>query len=130
MMHITATIGTTSLWALLDSGSTHNFIDIGVAERAGVFFTGGAGQCVAVANGDCITSPGHCSALDIGIVDEHFIICCYGLSLGSFDMVFGVQWLESLRLVLWDFGLHTLAFVRNNHHVLWSTVASPCESCM
>jgi hypothetical protein len=32
----------------------------------------------------------------IRIEGEPFVIDCYGLALGSFDMVLGIQWLESL----------------------------------
>jgi hypothetical protein len=103
-MHATVLIGDTWLRALLDSGSTHTFIDTTIADCASVSFTSGAELRVAVANGDRLTSPGHCSALDIDIVSEHFIICCYELGLGSFDMVLGVQRPESLGLMLWDFG--------------------------
>jgi hypothetical protein len=74
---------------------------------------------VAVANGDRIASSGRCTDLDIDIADESFVICYYGLVLGSFNMVLGVQWLESLGLVLWDFG-----FVRNDRSILWSASAS------
>jgi hypothetical protein len=114
-MHATVLIGNTWLHAQLDSGSTHTFIATAIAEC-----TSGAELHVAVANGDCLTSPGRCSALDI--VSEHFIICCYELGLGSLDMVLGVQWLESLGLMLWDIGRQTLVFVHNGRHVHWSAV--------
>jgi hypothetical protein len=55
---------------------------------------------VVVANGDRIDSPGCCRDIDIAIGGELFRIDCYGLSLGSYDMVLGVQWLESLRPIL------------------------------
>jgi hypothetical protein len=32
-------------------------------------------------------------SLLIDIAGEQFNICCYSLTLGSFDMVLGVQWL-------------------------------------
>jgi hypothetical protein len=44
-----------------------------------------------------------CTDLKINIAGEPFIITCYGLSLGSYEMILGVQWLESLGPVLWDF---------------------------
>jgi hypothetical protein len=83
---------------------------------------------VAVANGDRVTSLGYCPALDINIAGENFVICCYGLLLGSYDMVLGVQWLESHGPIHWDFGRHTLAFVPNGRHVLWSAAASPLST--
>jgi hypothetical protein len=69
-------------------------------------------------------SPGCCANLTIDIAGEPFILTCHDLALGSFDMVLGVQWLESLGSVLWDFCNCTLTFVRDGHHVLWSTNAA------
>jgi hypothetical protein len=57
-MHVSVLIGDTSLQELLDSGSTHNFIDTATADRAGISFTSGAGLRMAVANRDHLTRPG------------------------------------------------------------------------
>lgn len=93
-MQVSVTVGGSSFTALLDSGSTRNFIDIAAAERAGIKFT--EQVRVHVANSDRVTSPGRCSALAVNIGGEGFVLDCLGLALGSFDMVLGVQWLESL----------------------------------
>jgi hypothetical protein len=34
-------------------------------------------------------------------------------------MVLGVQWLESVGPILWDFTAHTIVFIRNGHRVCW-----------
>jgi hypothetical protein len=47
----------------------------------------------------------------LNITDEQFQLDCYGLALGSFDMVLIVQWLELVRSILWDFTRHTIIFV-------------------
>jgi hypothetical protein len=60
--------------------------------------------------------------------EERFRIDCYNLSLGSFDMVLGVQCLESLGLILWDFRHDTLAFVHDGHRILWTAAASGSTS--
>jgi hypothetical protein len=108
------------LTALLDSGSTHNFVDTGAAQRVRIELCGRAGLRVAVANGDCITSPRSCQDLQIKINDEVFSINCNGISLGSYDTVLGLHWLESLRSILWDFGYRTIAFILDGHRMLWS----------
>jgi hypothetical protein len=129
-MHIHVHIAGTLLVALLDMRSTHNFIDTDAATRAGLALLGSSGLRVAVANGDRVTSPGCCRNLSMPIGNKQFIIDCYGLSIGSYDMVLGVQWLKSLGPVLWDFASRTIAFMRNGHHVLWtaagSSTPSPC----
>jgi hypothetical protein len=75
---------------------------------------------VAVANGDRLTSPGCYRAMSFSIAGEEFSIDCYDLTLGSYEMVFGVHWLESLGPILWDFSRRTMAFVRNGHRVTWT----------
>jgi hypothetical protein len=52
-----------------------------------------------------MASSGSCIDLKINIASEQFIIACYGLSLGSYEMILGVQWLESLGPVLWAQGM-------------------------
>jgi hypothetical protein len=116
-MQVFVTIYDTVLRTLLDSGSTHNFMDSEVAARVGIVFSGRVGLSVAVANGDRVASTGSCTNLKIRIAGDAFTIDCYGLSLGSYDMVLGVQWLESLGPILWDFKHHTLSFERNGHTV-------------
>jgi predicted aspartyl protease len=57
-MQVIILINDVRLMTLLDSGSTHNFVDTGAAQRAAIELCGRAGLKVAVANGDRITSSG------------------------------------------------------------------------
>jgi hypothetical protein len=110
-MQLMVTVNDTQLCALLDSGSTHNFIDMAAATLAGVLHHS-TGLRVALANGDHVISPGCARAFDVSIGDERFILDCYGLELGLHEMVLRVQWLESLGPILWDFGSRTMMFAR------------------
>jgi len=105
--------------ALLDSGSSHNYIDVQMEQRAGVHLTAHTGLSVAVANGDRIASPGRALAQSVRIGGEAFDIDLYALPLGEYDMVLGVQWLGTLGPILWDFAKHTMAFKRSGKRVLW-----------
>jgi hypothetical protein len=118
--------------ALLDSGSTHNFVNTEAAVCADNIFSASTGLCVAVANGDHLTSTGCCRQLPVSIYGEHFVLNCYGVALGTNDTVLGVQWLESLGPILWDFSRHTLAFVRDGHQVVWtaSDAATPSPTLL
>jgi hypothetical protein len=112
--------------ALLNSGSTHNFIDEQVAARVSINFEATGHLRVAVANGDRLSSSSYCHAMHIVVHREHFYIDYYGLTLGSYDMVLGVQWLESLGPILWDFHHGTLAFIHEGRRVRWmATTSSP-----
>jgi hypothetical protein len=121
-------INAVALTALLDSGSTHNFIDTDAATRAGLQLAPRGDLRVAVTNGDRISSLGSYCNISISIGGEVFIIDCYGLALGAYDMVLGVQWLESLGPILWDFSRRTMAFVRHGHRVLWQTAKTQSAS--
>jgi hypothetical protein len=124
-MQVYVTVQGAVLRALLDSRSTHNFVDSEAAARVGIKFSSKAGFSVAVANGDRVASSGSCLDLKINITGEPFIIACYGLSLGSYEMILGVQWLESLGPVLWDFTHRTLSFCRDGRDVHWSASVPP-----
>jgi hypothetical protein len=124
-MQVYVTVQGAVLRALLDSGSTHNFVDSEAAARVGIKFSSKAEFSVAVANGDRVASSDSCSDLKINITGEPFIIACYGLSLGSYEMILGVQWLESLGPVLWDFTHRTLSFCRDGRDVHWSASVPP-----
>jgi hypothetical protein len=125
-MQLLVMMNGTRLRALLDFGSTHNFVDIMAAQRVGIILQLTVGLPVAVMNGDRVTSPGCCRGLRIGVGTESFTIDCYGLEVASYEMVLGVQWIESLGPILWDFGRCTMTFIRNGHCVLWiATDVSP-----
>jgi hypothetical protein len=126
-MQLTVQVGAMALTALLNSGSMHNFINVNTTRRAGVHLQGRSGLCVAVANGDRLTCPGSCADLHISISSKDFAIDCYGLSLGSYDMVLHIQCLESLSPILWDFAHRTMGFVRNGHRIFWTTASSTPE---
>jgi hypothetical protein len=100
MMQLSVIINRVRIFALLDSGSTHNFVNCDAAAQAGLELCGRAGLRVAVANGDHIRSPGSCHGLRIDVGGEPFNIDYYGLALGTFDTTLGVQWLESLGPIL------------------------------
>jgi hypothetical protein len=89
-MQIAITINEMGLLALLDMGSTHNFIDTDKAAKVGVVLSGVRDLHVAVANGDRLTSPGCCHAMPMSVHGELFHIDCYDLTLGSYDMVLDV----------------------------------------
>lgn len=49
-------------------------------------------MCVAVANGDHVSSNGVCRDMAVICTQERFVITCYALALKGFDVVLGIQW--------------------------------------
>uniref|UniRef100_A0A0A9GMD0 Retrotransposon gag domain-containing protein n=1 Tax=Arundo donax TaxID=35708 RepID=A0A0A9GMD0_ARUDO len=99
-MKVLVYIGGNRLTALLDSGSSHNFVDTEVARYLQLPFQRREGLHVTVGNGDHIGSPGLLPSMTIMIGSEYFKIDSYVLPLGSYDMILGVQWLGSLGPIL------------------------------
>jgi hypothetical protein len=60
-MLLFVSINSTRLATLIDSGSTHNFMDLEAAERASIQLSRKAALRVTVANSDRVQSPGSCS---------------------------------------------------------------------
>jgi hypothetical protein len=89
-MKVFVTISDAIAITLLDSGSTHNFIDVDMVRRADVPIRPSGGLSVAVANVDHIVSPGKAIAQYVLIGGEAFNIDLYALPLGDYDMVLGV----------------------------------------
>jgi hypothetical protein len=66
------------------------------AAHAGIQFGAHSGLQVVVAIGDPNQSPGCCCNMSLSISSEQFVLDCYDLTLGSYDMVLAVQDLEAL----------------------------------
>jgi hypothetical protein len=111
-MQFTINIAGKELRALVDSGSTHTFIHDVVVHRLGLEVTLHPGLSVKVTNGERLQSYGTCKATDVLVQGEHLIMTCYTLPLEGFDVILGVQWLNSLGPIMWDFAALTMAFVR------------------
>jgi hypothetical protein len=114
-MHLYVVINGARITALVDSGSTHNFVDLDTVKHIGLKFDGQVGLRVTIANGERVHNLGCCKDLPITISNESFTLNCFGLTIDSHEMVLGVQWLESLGPILCDFTARTIVFIRNGH---------------
>jgi hypothetical protein len=130
-MQLQVHVGNTPLLALLDSGSTHNFITPEAAKRAGIAITPRRGLRVVVANGDRVASSGLCPGVPVKINDYNFTFDGYTLPLDGFDIVLGIQWLRTLGPILWDFNTLSMSFCKDNQQVQWHGIgtASQPRSC-
>lgn len=88
---------------LVDSGSTHNFLNSQVARKAGV--TPSEGGCfeVAVANGEKLRSSGRCRGVGMKLQGVPILVDLYLIPLVGCDAVLGAQWLSTLGPIMWDF---------------------------
>jgi hypothetical protein len=108
----------TSFRALLDSGSTHNFITEEAAACTDLVLRPQGVIRVTVANGDRVQSPSVFRDTSFIIESERFVADLHTLPLASCNVVLGMHWLATLRPILWDFGSpHGILAWRPSHQL-------------
>jgi hypothetical protein len=123
-MQVRVTVGTEELTALLDSGSTTNFISDAAGRTTRLCFHSDNRAYVRVANGDRVDCRGLARDVDIRIGQETFVINCFAIPLDCYDMVLGVSFLRVLGPILWDFDDLCMAFWYHGRRVLWKGLGS------
>jgi hypothetical protein len=121
-MLLPVTVKGEQLVALLDTGSTHNFLPGATMQRLGFAPTGGEQLRITVTNGDRLRCEGIVHNVPITIGGEEFAVTCVGLDLGCFDFILGVDFLRTLGPILWDFATMMMAFWRGDRRVRWQGV--------
>lgn len=82
--------------ALIDIGSTHNFIDEGVVARRGLKTEDFKGFKVMVANGFTLTCTRKIPQMSIQLGNYEVKDEFYVVSIGDIDAVLGIQWMQFL----------------------------------
>lgn len=126
-MQVSALIGGATLRALLDSGSTHNFISEEATARTNLRYQLRTGMRVTVANGERVPWLGIFRNATFVINTENFAGDFFVLPLAGYDVVLDTHWLASLGPILWDFGRLTMSFWYGDHQVQWRGVAGPAS---
>ena len=127
-LRIRVVVGSASLVALLDSGSSHNFISERAAQRTGLPVVPRPRLSAVVANGERVTCPGVLPQAGFTIQGASFAADLFIMPLAGFDVVLGAQWLGTLGPVTWDFTARTMSFQHQGATVLWRAVAEPLRS--
>ena len=99
---------------LVDTGSTHNFLDPMIARKVGLGINIAEQVEVRVANGEKMRSEGLIEQMQFQMQGNQFNTDFFLLPLGGCDVVVGMQWLRTLGPVLWDFNGLTMSFQHNN----------------
>jgi hypothetical protein len=126
-MQLRISIGGSSCLALLDSGSSHNFITEEAVGRTDLVLLPHRGMRVTVAHGDRVECPGVFRDVPFAIEDETFHADFYALPLAGYDVVLGTRWLATLGPILWDFNTLRMAFWHQDHRVCWQGLAGPAR---
>ena len=106
------------LHILMDSGSTHNFLDIYTAKRLGCRLRSTCPLQVSVAGGTKLVSQYMVKGFQWKIQGVVFETDVMLLPLGGCELVLGVQWLSTLGTISWNFQELTMKFAYGGQKVL------------
>jgi hypothetical protein len=126
-MRLIGSVKSFGITILVDSGSSHNFVDPVVVAKLQVVIHKDSRLAVKVANGQIVHTEGYSPALPVKVQGTNFSAEFYLLPLRGCDMVLGVHWLRSLGPILWDFSKLTMEFSLFTKRVLWKGLA-PTDS--
>ncbi|KAL4341195.1 hypothetical protein GQ457_08G021940 [Hibiscus cannabinus] len=98
------------LIALLDSGSTHNFLSLSAMKKLNLRVDKKASLKVVVADGGLLGTMGLCSKVEWQTQGHSFVTDFLILPLKNSDVVFGIQWLSTLGPIKWDFSKMSMEF--------------------
>ncbi|XP_071681819.1 uncharacterized protein [Lolium perenne] len=124
-MLLPVTINGERLTALVDTGSTHNFMSNTAMRRLALQPAGSEKYSVTVANGDRLMCQGVARQVPMLVGDEPFAIDCADIDLGCYDFILGLDFLSTLGPILWDLDALSLIFWREGgRRVHWMGVGS------
>ena len=117
-MRVMGKVNGSGLVILIDTGSTHNFVDASLASGLQLRVDVSKILEVKVANGYVVKTQGFCSSVPVCIQGVKFCIQFHVLALGGCDAVLGTQWLSTLGEIQWNFKLLTMCFCYKDQKVL------------
>jgi hypothetical protein len=119
-------LGATTFMALVDTGSSHNFIGEAAAQRTGLDVQPRPRLTATVDNGEKVSCPGVIRRAPLSIEGMAFHVDLYVMPLAGYDIVLGTQWMAQLGSpIAWDVTERVVTFTQNGRPVRWSSEASP-----
>lgn len=109
--------------ALLDTGSTHNFLQGAAMTRLGLTPLNDDQLRVTVANGDRLRCAGFARHVPISIAGDEYTITWVDIDLGCFDF------LRTLGDITWNLETVTLAFQCDVRRIVWNGVQGKEATC-
>ena len=116
------------LVVLIDSSSTHNFINRSKAEFLCIFIHPINNFQVLIANGGSMKCGGRCENVKLQMGDYHLKTRMFAIDMGGCDIVLGAEWLRTLGPMTMDFQELYMSFVKDSHtYLLQGIKANPPE---
>lgn len=127
-MRISGLIDGRRLHILIESGSTHNFVNSRVAKKLRCRPVTTSAFEVMVANGERLRCDEIFLAVPLEIQGYRFETSMYPLQLQGSDAVLGMQWLQSLGRVIHDWEKLTMEFtVAGQDYVIRGEILRKCH---
>ncbi|XP_054814737.1 uncharacterized protein LOC129315194 [Prosopis cineraria] len=109
-MRLIGYFGKRKLHILIDSGSTHDFLDFNVAKRLGWQADGTKEEWVEVAGGRRLKVHGIWEGFKWRMQGLEFSFDFRILELHTYDLILGLKWLKSIKNAFWDYESLTMFF--------------------
>ncbi|XP_010533307.1 PREDICTED: uncharacterized protein LOC104809111 [Tarenaya hassleriana] len=109
-MKVRGWIGNQSVVVLIDSGASHNFLSKELLGVLPIKLAGTVGYGVCLGNGLTVQSAGICCGLELTFPEYSLVSDFIPLELGGADVILGIQWLQTLGKVQFDFAKLEMKF--------------------
>ncbi|KAH6784215.1 hypothetical protein C2S52_009174 [Perilla frutescens var. hirtella] len=110
-------MGNSSVYVLIDSGSTHNFIQPEVAAKLRTKVETVSPFRVYIGNGDSMPCQSYCPQVTLGLQGTDFNMDLFILPIQGPDIIFRVPWLQELGQVNHDYRSMSMEFKWNKKKV-------------
>ncbi|XP_026453896.1 uncharacterized protein LOC113355284 [Papaver somniferum] len=116
-IRVTGILHSEDILVLIDTGSTHSFVDSQLAEKLQLPIIPTGHMLVTVANGDTTISKGLCSELVWSMQGYQFCGDLRVLPLGGCHMVLGVDWLKQLGDAMFNLADLKVSFLHQGKQI-------------
>lgn len=117
-MRVKGSVNGQPIHILVDSGNTHDLLDINFAEKLGCQVDVIPPQNITIADGNHLNCKHICKDFSWSMQGNTFSTNVMLIQLGSCDMVLGVQWLSKLGPICWDFKNLVMKFTLDGKDVI------------
>jgi predicted aspartyl protease len=124
-LRVTGQINHNPVAILIDSGSTHNFLQDRVAKQLGLDTTPAHSFKVLVGNGEELQCTTICPNVSLFLGPHAFTVDLFVIPLSGAELVLGVQWLKTLGPILTNYEKLTMSFTKDGQQIELQGVPKP-----
>jgi hypothetical protein len=106
-------VNKTKVTVLIDSGSSHNFIDTKIARQLNIFIHPTSEFQFSIPRNKTTSCDGKCHKVEVSMSDYKLKSPMYAMPIGGVDIVLGAQWLATLGTVGLNLQENFISFYQN-----------------